>query len=483
MSLQQFPQPERPATSSLAALAAARPPRHAPSAAPAPQPAAPPPPAPQLGPALRAVRGNELEYFPTQWVWPGRIACAKLTLIGGAPGTGKSTLIMRMAAAVTTGAAWPCGEGTAPRGTAMLVCPDGDPDTIVPRLRAAGADLARVQIIREVAEPGGPRPFDLAKDLALLEATAAGIEDLALIAFDALPLAAGRGAARDNGVLLQSLAALAERANAAIVAVAHLPGADHLTRRPPSLASLPLSAARAAFAIEIDPADEQRRLILQVKNELAADPGTLAFRITAHENEPDESAARASFEPQRTGVSPAEFTARQSRSFNSAKAEAIEFLRDLFGKAMQVRVRHIEHEARGAGLLKPKQGLSQCRALRDARLALGLKVAREGFGKDGAWVWAKPGAREEKQTPAAQPKSGQPGKPARDQVAPDAEPHRDLDAPARETPQANLLLTHATEPLAAAGSRPTHALDLQPTARSESLGPADRKGEVMRTEN
>jgi hypothetical protein len=441
-------------------------------------------PSPPLVPGLLALRGNELDYVPTQWVWPGRIACAKLTLIGGAPGTGKSTLIIRMAAAVTTGGGWPCGEGTAPRGTVILVWPDGDPDTIVPRLRAAGADLARVQIIREVREPGAPRPFEIGKDLALLEATASAIEDLALILFDALPLAVGRTAARDNGVLLQSLAALAERCNAAIVAVAHFPGADHFTRRPPTLQSLPLAAARAAFRIEIDPADEHRRVLLQVKNELAADPGTLAFRITAHANEPDESAARASFEPQRTGVSPTEFTARQSRSFNSAKAEAIEFLRDLFGKAVQVRVRHIEHEARGAGLLKPKQGLSQCRALRDARLALGLKVAREGFGNDGAWVWAKAGAREEKQgqaqaaqaarpaqVGAAQPAQAQGGKPAQTQSAQGGEPQREAPAPTRELSQANPPPKQSAAPGLAAATPRAHAQDLEatPSAKSPAL--------------
>jgi hypothetical protein len=134
-----------------------------------------------------------------------------------------------------------------------------------------------------------------------------------------------------------------------------------------------------------------------------------------------------SFEPHPIEVSATEFTARQSRSFNSAKAEAIEFLRDLFGSALQLRVRHIEAETRAAGLLKPRQALSQSRALRDARLALGLKVAREGFGKDGAWVWAKPGARVEKQgqgrtAQSAKPTQAQGAKPAQTQPTQGAEP-------------------------------------------------------------
>jgi hypothetical protein len=53
------------------------------------------------------------------------------------------------------------------------------------------------------------------------------------------------------------------------------------------------------------------------------------------------------------------------------------------------------------GLLGANQPLSQCRALRDARLALGLSVTREGFGRGGAWVWARPKAAEVDQAEAA----------------------------------------------------------------------------------
>ncbi|MBV9629392.1 MAG: hypothetical protein JO230_14950, partial [Xanthobacteraceae bacterium] len=164
-----------------------------------------------------------------------------------------------------------------------------------------------------------------------------------------------------------------------------------------------LASARMAFAIEVDPADENRRLLLQMKNELSSDPGTLAFRITSHKAAPGQSAGTVSFEQHRPGVSPHEFTQRQSRSFNSAKAEAIGFLRDLFGHEMRVPVRDIEVQARAFGLLKPNQSISQCRPLRDARITLGLQAVRTGFAKDGSWSWAMPGAPTEERA-EAQPK-------------------------------------------------------------------------------
>jgi predicted ATP-dependent serine protease len=52
-----------------------------------------------------------IKYAATDWVWPDRIARGKLTLLGGAPGIGKSTFAMNVIARVTAGDAWPCAKG------------------------------------------------------------------------------------------------------------------------------------------------------------------------------------------------------------------------------------------------------------------------------------------------------------------------------------------------------------------------------------
>src|SRR5262249_5954449 len=66
-------------------------------------------------------------------------------------------------------------------------------------------------------------------------------------------------------------------------------------------------------------------------------------------------------------------------------------------------VKAIEAEARAAGLLGARQPLSQCRALRDARLMLRLHVVREGFGADGRWVWTRTLPKEPQPTTPAKP--------------------------------------------------------------------------------
>jgi hypothetical protein len=73
---------------------------------------------------------------------------------------------------VTTGGAWPCEEGRAPIGSALILSAEDDAaDTIRPRLDAAGADVTRVHLISAVRQGDGKGrcTFNLQADLALLE--------------------------------------------------------------------------------------------------------------------------------------------------------------------------------------------------------------------------------------------------------------------------------------------------------------------------
>ncbi len=392
LRLDRLAQPAAPTTPAKAAQTSP-PAQSAATQTKAPQPA---PPAqstipPAATPAAWMMRASELKYWPIDWLWPGRIARAKLTLLAGAPGSGKSTLATSIIAAVTTGGSYPCGEGSAPKGSVILVCPGGDPDVLGPRLKAAGADLEHVHIIADVPGPKGERPFDVASDLLLLDAAIRTVKQLRVVVIDTISLSTGRAAEQATRAALDRLAILAKAQDISIMALVQTAGAERGARKPVCVDALTMGAARAAFVIEADPADENRRLLLQAKNDLARDPGTLAFRITEQESEPQQTAARIEFEPQHHSLNAREFAARQARGFNSARAEAIEFLRSLFGSASELAIRHIEQEARAAGLIKEKQTLNQCRVLRDARMAMGLAMTREGRD-GGAWVWVKPSA-------------------------------------------------------------------------------------------
>lgn len=90
------------------------------------------------GLVLRRVSDVPLEKI--SWLWPGRIARGKLTVIAGHPGLGKSQVTAWMAATVTTGRPWPgSDQRAAPSNVLILNAEDAVADTIRPRLIAAGA--------------------------------------------------------------------------------------------------------------------------------------------------------------------------------------------------------------------------------------------------------------------------------------------------------------------------------------------------------
>jgi len=95
----------------------------------------------------------DVEPEPVEWLWPGRVAIGKQTLIAGEAGLGKSQVAIAMVAAVTTGGTWPCYEGRAPLGNVIILSAEyGAADTVIPRLMAARADLKRVHLVSSVLQ-------------------------------------------------------------------------------------------------------------------------------------------------------------------------------------------------------------------------------------------------------------------------------------------------------------------------------------------
>src|SRR5262249_14191591 len=206
---------------------------------------------------------------PVEWLWPGRVALGKLTLIGGEPGLGKSQVAIAMAAAITTGGELPCREGRELKGKVVILsAEDGVADIIVPRLMAAGADREHVQIIRAVKDPGR-RGFNLGADLDLLEKEIARLGDVRLVIID--PISSYLGSKVDSPVkasvpgVREPVSEMAARLRIAFVAITHQPkgtGTAAIHRFIGSVAFV--AAARSAHLVISDPEDKDRRLFLPV---------------------------------------------------------------------------------------------------------------------------------------------------------------------------------------------------------------------------
>jgi len=349
-------------------------------------------------------RASDLQPEKLTWVWPGRIPEGKLVLVGGPPGLGKSQLTAFIAATISNGGAWPCGEGsTAPGNVIIMSAEDGIEDTIIPRLIAAGANMDHIHIIASATKPDGTgrKTFSLKTDVDLLEAKAKEIGGVRLISVD--PVSAYMGGADGNGnvetrEVLEPLAEMANRLRIAVVAVTHLNkgggggNQNALNRFAGSIAFI--AAARAAFAVIEDAEDENRRLLLQVKNNLGPKCKGLAFRMEQRLIPGDILSSNVYFEGEHVTQSIDEaLTASEGRTVGgqtSSKEDAAEFLAEILAQG-PVDVLEVERQARAATLLDDDKRLRQNKAFRQARKDLGVLSTRDGFGPGARYVLSLPG--------------------------------------------------------------------------------------------
>ena len=250
-------------------------------------PSSPPPP---LARELTVTNAADVVILPVSWLWSGRFALGKLSLIAGEPGLGKSQLTAAVTAAVTTGTEWPCDGEPAPLGSVVILSAEDDAsDTIVPRLKAAGADLARVHIVSAVKDVRDgnrvERSFNLQADLDLLEQTTRGLGDVRLIIIDPITSYLGKVDSHRNAEIrsvLEPVAQMAAQRGAAVIGITHFAKGGGTTAINRFIGSIGfIAAARAAFVVTRDPNsdDDARRLFVPVKNNLAPLGDGLSFRI------------------------------------------------------------------------------------------------------------------------------------------------------------------------------------------------------------
>jgi hypothetical protein len=333
---------------------------------------------PVRGPGLIVTCLADVKAEKVEWLWPDRVAMGKLSLLAGDPGVGKSFLSLYMAANVSQGRPWiDCQSKDNPAGQALILsAEDGTADTVLPRLESCEANVHRIHVIEGVAraETDGPDMFSMERDLRHLEKAIIQNGDIRLVVVDPLSAYLGREADthKDADVrrVLAGLAAIAERHHVAVVGVHHLnkaSSASAIYRATGSIAFV--AACRAVWFVSRDTKDEerpQRILVTQAKNNLAADPGGLAFRI----EEPGE----VRWEPDVVWMTADEALSGNPNKATKPRDEATDWLTEYL-KDGPKPTKHIMTEAEQDGLA--------WRTIRRAKNVLGV-VARRGAN---GWTW------------------------------------------------------------------------------------------------
>ncbi|MFN3347342.1 AAA family ATPase [Pseudorhodoplanes sp.] len=355
---------------------------------------------PEMGAAaLVSCDLSDVQPEKVEWLWPGRVAVGKITMIAGEPGLGKSQVSIALAAAVTVGGHWPLNGGRAPMGSVVILsAEDGLADTVRPRFDAAGGDVSRVRIVRAVQQAESTRrTFNLAADLALLEAEITRKQDVRLVLIDPVSSYLGKTDSHKNAdvrSVLEPLSDMAERLRVAIVAITHLSKGDGkaINRFIGSIAFV--AAARTAFAVVEDAEDSARlrRLLLPVKNNIAAKPEGLAFRLAQREVADgiigsyvvwdETSPVTVSVDEAMAGGSP-------NGSERTATEEATDLLREILANG-PADVLDIEVQARSAAILSDTRRINESKPFRSAAVALGVVKKRIGFGPGARIQWSLP---------------------------------------------------------------------------------------------
>jgi hypothetical protein len=213
---------------------------------------------------------------PVEWLWPGWLPLGKLCDLSGDPGLSKSTLLLDLAARVSTNGVMPDGSQGISGGVCVMSAEDGLEDTIQPRLRAAGADLARVGFF----EGYNREPLVLPDHIDRIEVRLRDYEARLLI-ID--PLVAFLAQARSDQEVrkgLHPLKLLAEQLRCTVLWLRHLSkrGGPKAIYRGSGHVSI-IGAARAGLVVGADPADPAVRVLAHAKGNLAPPQKSLKFAL------------------------------------------------------------------------------------------------------------------------------------------------------------------------------------------------------------
>ncbi|MDR6536968.1 putative DNA primase/helicase [Variovorax soli] len=331
------------------------------------------------------VNGNDLTPEPVRWLWPDWLALGKLHILAGAPGQGKTTIALAVAATVTIGGRWP-DRSRCESGNILIWSGEDDPaDTLLPRLLAAGADRKRCYFVSGTRIGGEVQPFDPARDMAALEQQAIAIGGVRLLVVDPVVSAVAGDSHKNTEVrrALQPLVDLAARLNTAVLGISHFSkggaGTDPASRVVGSIAFTAVARVVLVAAKVKGDDGEDRRILARGKSNIGPDDGGFEYHIDQTEPLPGIQASCIAWGQSVTGTA-RELLAEQDEQGQDGN-DASDLLRAELTADCWTNADAACQPLKDAGFTK-KQIWNASKKLRIER--------KKGGMKDG-WYWRLPG--------------------------------------------------------------------------------------------
>ena len=322
---------------------------------------------------LKLIHMEDVVSKEVEWLWYPYIPYGKITIIEGDPGEGKTTLVLKLAAALSMGLPLPCDDDKEyePIHIIYQTAEDGIEDTIKPRLEKAGADCSMIRVIDETDKELSMTDDRL--EQAIIETGAR------LIILD--PIQAYIGATVDmhraNEIrpVLKHLGIIAEKHNCAIILIGHMNKASGRKSTYRGLGSIDIQATARSVLLVARLRDKPNiRIMAHDKSSLAPAGDAIGFEMTEDDG--------------MVCIGPYDITIDELLSGNEGRGKkkldiAENFIKEYFGSNKVIPSNEIMMEA-------AKRSIKR-NTLLSAKKKLGITSDKEK-AEDGTiyWTWVMP---------------------------------------------------------------------------------------------